>query len=788
MARSKKSDPFASREAAKYAKPIPSREFILEFLGKLDGPVTHEELCVALNLSDEQDVEALRRRLNAMRRDGQLMKNRRGAFGLIDKMNLLKGRIQGHKDNFGFFIPDDGGDDLYINHRQMSKVFDGDRVLVRPAEFNRRGKQEGAIVEVIERAHSTLVGRYFEESGVGFVVPDNKRINQDILIADDSPMKVAVGQVARVEILVYPSGRNNAVGRVVEVLGDHLAPGMEVDIALRVHGIPHEWSKEVQASLKSIDTAISEAEIKKRIDLRQLPFVTIDGEDSRDFDDAVYCEPRRGGWRLFVAIADVSHYVGVDSPLDKEARERGTSVYFPSQGVPMLPELLSNELCSLKPQVDRFSMVCEMTISTGGKLTAYKFYEAIITSHARLTYTIVSQILEHAESKEGEKHRKEYAGIVPHVEGLFDLYKALRKTREKRGAIDFESSETRIIFGEDQKIEQIVPVQRNEAHKLIEECMLCANVAAADFLEQHKLPGLYRVHGNPPSEKLSDLREFLAELGLSLTGGAKPHAKDYRSIIKKVADRPDAHLIQTVLLRSMQQAVYSPDNEGHFGLAYEAYAHFTSPIRRYPDLLVHRAIRSVIRSRRNSPHIKRVAAAKPILKKQIYPYSLDDVTSLGEHCSKTERRADEAVRDVTDWLKCEFVQDRVGEFFDGVITGVTAFGLFVELEGIYVEGLVHVSALSNDYYHLDAVKHRLTGERTHTTFALGDKINVMVARVDLEQRKVDFELPPQENKRAPKKKRDYKGAAKKEAVKKGPVEKGAAKKNTARNRKKGKRK
>jgi ribonuclease R len=773
MSRSKISDPFASREAAKYDKPIHSREFILEFITRHAEPITHDELCKALDLSGENEVEALRRRLNAMRRDGQLMKNRRGAFGLIDKMNLLKGRIQGHKDNYGFFIPDEGGEDLFISHRQMSKVFDGDRVLVRPSVEDRRGKREGSIVEVLERAHSVLVGRYFKENGVGFVVPDNPRINQDILIADDSPVRVSTGQIVRVEIKVYPSGRNNAVGRIVEVLGDHLAPGMEVDIALRVHGIPFEWSDAVSRSLTAIDKTISDDELNRRFDLRLTPFVTIDGEDSRDFDDAVYCEAHQGGWRLLVAIADVSHFVRVGSALDKEAHERGTSVYFPSQVIPMLPELLSNELCSLNPQVERLAMVCEMTINASGRCTDYCFYEAVISSHARLTYTIVSQMLEHPDSTEGQEHRSDFAAIVPHIEDLYALYKVQRKARDRRGAIDFDSTETRIIFGDQQKIKQIVPVQRNEAHKLIEECMLCANVAAADFLEHHKITGLYRVHENPTEEKLADLREFLGELGLSLTGGAKPTAKDYRRTISKIQGRPDAHMIQTVLLRSMQQAVYSPDNEGHFGLAYDAYAHFTSPIRRYPDLLMHRAIRSVIRSRWKSERVKRVAAAKPITKKQIYPYAPEQMIQLGEHCSKTERRADEAVRDVTDWLKCEFVQDRVGEVFDGVITGVTAFGLFIELQDIYVEGLLHVSALSNDYYHLDAVKHRLLGERTNRSFSLGDKISVMVVRVDLEQRKIDFDLPQNKNKPAPKKKRDYKGAGKKGVGKKKPANKDA---------------
>lgn len=757
--KSKHSDPFAEREAANYDKPIPSREYILEHLTQRAGPASHELLCDELGVLDEDSVEALRRRLNAMQRDGQLMLNRRGAFGVIDRMNLLKGRVQGMKDGYGFFIPEGGGEDLYIGQRQMNKVFDGDWVLVRPSEYQHRGKNEAVIVEVLTRAHSHLVGRYFQESGVGFVVPENPRINQDILVAEDSPCKARKGQMVSVEISVYPSRRTNAVGRVVEILGEHMAPGMEIDVALRSQGIPHEWPPEVTQSLAKIPKKISRAELDKRIDLRKLPFVTIDGEDARDFDDAVYCERGEdGGWKLFVAIADVSHYVTVESPLDKEACERGTSVYFPKQVIPMLPELLSNDLCSLNPYVERLVMVCEMTISDRGELAGYRFFEGVIQSQARLTYTRVSQMLEHKRSKAGQKLRAKYEALVPHLEDLYRLYKVLRKAREARGAIDFESVEQRIIFGEQRKIERIVPVERNEAHKLIEECMLSANVAAADFLQQHELPGLYRIHETPSAEKLANLREFLGELGLSLQGADKPSAKDYQQLVQQVAERPDAHLIQTVLLRSMMQAVYSPDNVGHFGLAYEAYAHFTSPIRRYPDLLMHRALRSVIRSRKSSQWVLRAPGTKGMQRKRIYPYELGDMVQLGEQCSLAERRADDAVRDVIGWLKCEYMLDHVGDAFSGVITGVTAFGLFVELQDVYVEGLLHVSALDNDYYHFDAAKHRLTGERTHFSYRLGDTVEIVVVRVDLDERKIDFELPPRERKSTKKGGKANKGA------------------------------
>jgi len=735
------------REAANYKKPIPSREFILEYLKELARPVTHEALCSALKLTDEDSIEALRRRLNAMQRDGQLMRNRRGAFGLIDKMNLLKGRVQGMKEGYGFFIPEGGGDDLYINNRQLSKVLHGDRVLVRPAEFEHRGKREAVIVEVLERAHSHLVGRYFTEGGVGFVIPENPRINQDILVAEDSPCKARRGQIVMVEISVYPSRRNNAVGRVVEILGEHLAPGMEIDVALRTHEIPFEWPDAVTKSLDKLPRQMSSAELQQRIDLREEPFVTLDGEDARDFDDAVCCRKAGRGWVLSVAIADVSHYVRVASPLDQEAHQRGTSVYFPEQVVRMLPELLSNDLCSLNPEVDRPVMVCEMHINPQGVVSNYCFYEGVIRSHARLTYNQVYQMLKHKRSQEGRELRSRYQPVVPNLEELFRLYNALRKAREKRGAIDFETTEQRIIFGTGRKIERIVPVERNDAHKLIEECMLCANVAAADFIATHNLPGLYRIHETPSTEKLARLREFLAELGLSLGGGDKPTAGDYQRLLSQASGRPDAHLIQTVMLRSMMQAVYSPDNVGHFGLAFDAYAHFTSPIRRYPDLLIHRAIRSVIRSRKKSERVRRVPGVPGLQKKNIYPYQQADMVQLGEHCSLTERRAEDAVRDVVLWLKCEYMQDHVGDIFPGVITGVTAFGLFIELQDVFVEGLLHVSALDNEYYHFDPAKHRLTGERTHFSYRLGDPIEIKVVRVDLNERKIDFELPPTEKKK-----------------------------------------
>ncbi|ARN74384.1 ribonuclease R [Oceanicoccus sagamiensis] len=733
-------DPHADREAQNYEQPIPSREFIMEFLEQAEGPLNRNQLTKALELKDYQDVEALRRRLKAMERDGQLMRNRKGAYGLVDKMDLVRGRVSAHRDGYGFLMPQEGGDDLYLNSRQMSTVFDGDEVICRSAGYDHRGKLEGVIVEVINRNTQQLVGRLFDENGVVYVSPDNAKINHDIIIPREAVGDAEVEQYVMVEITSQPGWRKPPTGRVVEVLGEHMAPGMEIDVAIRTHNIPHVWPEEAEREALALSAEPLEEDKLNRVDLRKLPFVTIDGEDARDFDDAVYCESKLlGGWRLWVAIADVSHYVQVGSALDQEATLRGNSVYFPEQVVPMLPEALSNGLCSLKPKVDRLCMVCEMTISKAGKISGYKFYEGVMHSHARLTYNKVGAILD-KKNPDSKPLRIEYKKVVPHLENLHDLYKTLRIARSKRGAIDFETTETRMVFGDDRKISEIIPVVRNDAHKLIEECMLAANVAAAKFLEKHNVPALFRVHEGPTEEKLEALRKFLGELAMDLPGGNKPGPDDYQVLLSQLGDRPDAHIIQTMMLRSLRQAVYQPENLGHFGLNYDAYGHFTSPIRRYPDLLVHRAIRHVVRSNMESKKVKRVDGATVLPKKTIYPYEMPDLLVLGEQCSMTERRADDATREVVAWLKCEYLQDRVGDTFEGVISAVTGFGLFVDLVDVYVEGLVHVSALASDYYHFDPVKQRLVGERTGTSFQLGDSVKVQVARVSLDDKKIDLEL------------------------------------------------
>ncbi|WP_313240950.1 ribonuclease R [Stutzerimonas kunmingensis] len=748
-------DPEAAREAEKYDNPIPSRELILQHLGERGSPAAREELVEEFGLVSEEDIEALRRRLRAMERDGQLIYTRRGTYAPVDKLDLVCGRVSGHRDGFGFLIPDDGSDDLFLSPAQMRLVFDGDRCLARVAGLDRRGRREGAIVEVISRAHESIVGRYHIESDVGFVIPDNPKIQQEVLVTPGRALDAKPGQFVEVKITHWPTQRFQPQGDIVEVIGNYMAPGMEIDVALRSFDIPHVWPEAVLKEASRLKPEVEEKDKHKRVDLRHLPFVTIDGEDARDFDDAVYCE-KPGGWklltggfRLYVAIADVSHYVKVDSALDKEAVVRGNSVYFPERVVPMLPEQLSNGLCSLNPQVDRLAMVCEITLSKSGKMTDYQFYEAVIHSHARLTYNKVSAMLEQPKSAEGKRLSGEYAEVLPHLKQLYSLYKVLLKARHTRGAIDFETQETRIVFGADRKIAEIKPTERNDAHKLIEECMLCANVATAAFLQKHEIPALYRVHDAPPLERQEKLRAFLGELGLSLHKGKEgPTPKDYQALLEQIQGRPDFHVIQTVMLRSLSQAVYSAENNGHFGLNYEAYAHFTSPIRRYPDLLVHRAIRSVIRSRRDTPHVRREGATS-MPKARIYPYDEAALEQLGEQCSMTERRADEATRDVTNWLKCEFMKDRVGEAFPGVITAVTGFGLFVELTDIYVEGLVHVTAMPGDYYHFDPLHHRLSGERSGRSFRLGDSVEVRVMRVDLDERKIDFELIDGGTKSAP---------------------------------------
>ncbi|MEN9639952.1 MAG: ribonuclease, partial [Bacteroidota bacterium] len=719
MKKSKKTvshtDPFQHREAEKYSRPIASREYIMEILLHIGTPLRMNQIAECLKLSEESDLEALRRRLRAMERDAQLVRNRKGEYGLAKKMDLVCGRVIGHPDGYGFLVPEDSSPDVFMTEKQMRCLIHGDRVLVSIGGIDHRGRREGIVTEILERNTQEVVGRYIQQSKhVGCVQPHNRRINHSILIPKEEQRGVADGQIVVVRLLEQPTSHQPPIGQIIEILGEQHAPGMEIDIAIRAHNLPQTWSPELLKEIAHLKPTVPTKAFKHRVDLRTVPLVTIDGEDSRDFDDAVYCEPRGKGWKLLVAIADVSSYVKPDTELDREAQKRGTSVYFPNRVIPMLPEILSNGLCSLNPHVERLCMVAELWIDMYGRTRRADFYEAVMRSAARLTYTQVARVIE------GHPDEFPHPELLPHIENLNQLYQRLAKRRRKRGAIDFETTETRIQFDAQQKIEKIVPVVRNDAHRLIEEMMLAANVAAAEWLEKWELPFLYRVHEGATPEKLTELRRFLSELGLDLGGGDEPTALHYAKLIDQIKTRPDARLIQTVLLRSMRMAFYSPDNQGHFGLAYPAYTHFTSPIRRYPDLMVHRAIRH---------RLKEMSLHK-------YPYAEPSVLQhLGEQCSTTERRADEATRDAIGWLKCEYIQNKVGEVYEGTISAVTSFGLFVELDGIFVEGLIHVTALQNDYYHFDPAHHRLRGERTGKTYRLFDRLKVRVVRVNLEEKK-----------------------------------------------------
>ncbi|MDP2030344.1 MAG: ribonuclease R [Thiobacillus sp.] len=707
-------DPFYEREIERYESPLPSREYILQLLTEAGCPVDADAFAEQLKITDDER-ELFQRRLGAMQRDGQLMLNRKRLLCLPDKIDLIKGRVEGHPDGFGFVSPEDGGDDLFLSPKEMHRVLHGDKVLVRVAGFDRRGRREGKIVEVLEHVNQFVVGRYYFEDGIGFLIAENRRINQDILVPLGNEGAAQSGQVVTVEIVTQPGAHNEAIGRVSEILGSFTGPGMEIEIALRKHDLPYVFPPEVEKQAAGLPNKVLKKDMAGREDIRHLPLVTIDGETARDFDDAVYCEPLgRSGFRLIVAIADVSHYVKPNDALDTEGYERGNSVYFPRRVIPMLPEALSNGLCSLNPEVDRLSMVCDMQVSSTGSIKEYRFYPAVIYSHARLTYNQVWDWLSATTQPDAKQ-----AALMPHLQALDKLFRTLLKARAKRGAIDFGSTETQMQFDDAGKIKAIVPVIRNDAHRIIEECMLAANVCASDYLHVNQQPALFRVHEGPTPEKLAALRGFMAEFGLDLAGGDKPHAKDYATLLEQIKPRPDAGLLQTVMLRSLKQAVYSPDNKGHFGLAYEAYTHFTSPIRRYPDLLVHRGIKAVLQGEKLPGK---------------------GLAEVGVHCSMTERRADDATRDVDAWLKTYFMRDRIGDEYNGTVSAVTSFGMFVALDEIFIEGLVHVSELGQDYFHYDQGKHWMLGERTGKRYRLGDRVRIKVMRADIETSKIDFAL------------------------------------------------
>ncbi len=715
-------DPHAEREASRYARPIPSREAILALLARHGALMKVDRVALALGLDDPRDLEALSKRLAAMQRDGQLVQNRRGGFGVAERLNLIPGSVLANAEGYGFLRPDDGGEDLYLSPAEMRKVLHGDRVLGSVVGIDRRGRRQGAIVEVLERRATRLVGRIVEERGMTLVEPDDRRLHQNVLIPPGEQNGARSGQIVIAEITAPPSAQRGPIGRVVGVLGDRLTPSLIVEMTIASHDLPHVWPDEVLRDAARVEPAVAPAEIAGRIDLRGLPLVTIDGEDAKDFDDAVFAEPRpSGGFRLVVAIADVSHYVVPGTPLDGEAFRRATSVYFPGYVVPMLPETLSNGICSLNPGVERLCMACDMQVDADGEVMRAKFHPAVMRSRARLTYTTVAAAL--AGDPDACAALGDLLAPIRHLHRLYRLFAAARR---RRGAIDFESTEFEFRLDAHGEVVQVAPRGRNDAHKLIEECMIAANVEAAKFIHRKRIPAPYRVHAPPPASKYEDLLEFLREFHLKLPPHDKVRPADFAALLERVRLRPDAALIESVVLRAQSLAVYQPGDPGHFGLGLDTYTHFTSPIRRYPDLLVHRAIRYAL------------AGSPP----SGYRYSANDMAGLCVHCSQCERRADEAERDVDERYKCAWMEKHVGDEYDGIVTGVASFGLFVELTATGISGLVHITQLPNDYYQFDAVRRQLTGARRRLTFRLGDPVRVRVLRADMQDRKIDFALVP----------------------------------------------
>lgn len=702
-----------------YKHPIPSPNDLIDFLTEAGKPLKADAILKAFSLKGQRTRSLLVERLYAMVRAGQILENRRGEYCLTAKLDLVTGTISGHRDGFGFVMRDDGEpDDVYLSAREMRPLFDGDRVAIRVVGMDRRGRAEGELVDVLERGTRKVAGQFIRERGIGLVIPDNPRISHRILIPKDESGGAKHGQMVVAEILDYPTKVEQATGRVVDIIGLPGEKGIATDIAIHSHAIPNNWPTTVLSEIEKYGSSVPSKAKQGRTDLRSIDLVTIDGADARDFDDAVFCERSGNGWRVLVAIADVSHYVKVGSGLDKEATRRGTSVYFPDRVVPMLPEILSNGLCSLNPKVDRLCMVCEMRVNGEGKVTRSTFFEGVMRSKARLTYSQVNELLE------GKSKTSVPKALHGSVRELHALYKAFAKARGRRGAIEIDLPQTKFKLNGDGEIDRIEVVPRNDAHRLIEECMIAANVQAAKFLKRNRIPGLYRVHPKPDPDRFNELRLYLVSLGLKVAHPDHVEPRDFTKIIRQTADRPDANAIMMTMLRSLTHAEYSPANIGHFGLALESYAHFTSPIRRYPDLLVHRAIRHIVRG------------GKP----GKYDYSSSEMERLGSIASAHEKRAEEATREVEAWLKCQYMEGHLGDEFDGVITGVTNFGVFVQITDLMVDGLVHVTSLTNDYYQYDAGTQSLVGERTGRKYRLGDALRIQVNKVDMDTRRIDFRL------------------------------------------------
>ena len=706
------------RGGEKYRHPIPKRLEVLEFLEKSGRPLSSESIAEAFRLTSSRLQAGLEDKLGKMVRGGQIIRNRRGQYCLIQRLNLVTGTVSGHRDGFGFVRRDEGGDDVYLSAGQMRSVFDGDRVAIRIVGEDRRGRPEGKVVEVLERGLTEIAGQFIRERGIGVVIPDNPKIAHRILIAKGASGKARHGQIVIARILDFPTHLEQATGEIIRVVGSPEDRGIATDIAIHAHGIPTDWPRPVRDQAESFGADVPAAAKKDRVDLRDVCLVTIDGADARDFDDAVFAEPSGKGYRLIVAIADVGHYVDIGSPIDNQAIHRGTSVYFPDRVVPMLPEVLSNGLCSLNPQVDRLCMVCEMRVGPDGKVSRARFYEAVMRSKARLTYTQVDDFLsgrgKHAVPKD----------VQPGIRHLHDVYRLFATNRRKRGAVELDIPQTRIEMADDGSIKRISAVARNDAHRLIEECMIAANVQAAKFIRRHRIAGLFRVHAKPDPDRFDELRLYLVSLGIKVPHPDHVQPRDFAKMAGQVADRPDAAAIYMAMLRSMSHAEYTPKNIGHFGLALDAYSHFTSPIRRYPDLIVHRAIRHIIRTGKAGG----------------FEYSAGRMEQLGATCSAHERRAEDATREVEAWLKCQYMEGRLGQQYPGVVTGVTNFGLFVQIPELQIDGLVHVTSLGSDYFQFDASSQSLVGERSGIRFRLGDPLDIVVARVDLESRRIDFQL------------------------------------------------
>jgi ribonuclease R len=714
-------DPNLELEKSRYADPIASRELLLKHLTEASEPVTAARLAKRLGLNSDSQREALSKRLAAMVRDGQALQSAEG-YTTAAEAERVVGRVRGRASGEVLVMPEDGSAPLALARADTRTLMHNDRIEVRAVGTNDRGRRLARLIRRVGDSPARIGGTWHTAPGHGRVTPEDPAHWYSVEVALKDRLGAQDDDAVIVEITKRPLGEASAQGRVVEVLRNQRPADLAARFAIARHDLPQEFSESVLRAADRIGTVVREADRAHREDLRALPLVTIDGEDARDFDDAVFAETARGGgWRLLVAIADVSHYVRFGSDLDTEARARATSVYFPDRVLPMLPEQLSNHLCSLMPRVERLAFVCDMHVSKHGRLGKTRFYEAVIRSHARLTYDQAwGYLKDPAASTDGALSPP----IRTSLQTLYSVYQALKVARDARGALDFRGGEVKARIGADGKIEGFYAVMRNDAHRLIEECMIAANVEAAVALRLAKAASLYRVHGQPEDKRVTELQKVLNALQVGAAFSDKPTPREFRQLVERLGARPDGILLEGLVIRSLAQAVYQQTNIGHFGLALEEYAHFTSPIRRYPDLLVHRAIKAAVLPHSASGH----------------KYSTSELQALGQESSQRERRADDASRDVMSYLRCLYLQPRVGESFDATISSALEFGLFVQLKEMPIDGLVHISAIPGDYWELESGGMGLVGQRTGRRWQLGDAVRVRLSRVDLAQRQIDFEL------------------------------------------------